>query len=417
MKANWKKNIAIFMASQALSLFGSSLVQYAMIWHITLTTKSGAFATVSILCGFLPTLILSPFGGVWADRYRRKNLIMIADGCIALTTLLLAVLFFMGHDHIWLLFAAMGVRALGSAVQTPAIAAMLPDIVPEEHLTRVNGINGTVQSLVNLLSPMLSAALLSLADLQHIFLVDVVTAAIAIIVMLLFLQVPAQKHAEQNREAAYFAQLKEGFRYIGRHRYLLNFFIFCALFFLMAAPMAFLTPLQVARNYGDDVWRLSAIEITFSIGMMAGGLLMATWGGFKNRTRSMALGFFAMGITTAAFGFRLPFWLYMAVMGVCGLSMPLFNTPAMVLVQERVEAGVLGRVFGVFTMMSSSLMPAGMLIFGPLADILPIEWLLLGTGVVIATISLLFISNKPLLAAGEPVRREAAEASLSVSKE
>ena len=84
LKENWLKNIILFLSSQTISLFGSSLVQYAIMWHITLTTESGLMMTLYIICGFIPTFILSPVAGVWADRYNRKMLIILADGLIAL---------------------------------------------------------------------------------------------------------------------------------------------------------------------------------------------------------------------------------------------------------------------------------------------------------------------------------------------
>jgi len=114
--SKWVKNTAVFLSSQAISIFGSSLVQYAITWHITITTQSGVYAMLAIVFGILPTFFLSPFGGVWADRYNRKTLIMLADGSIALCTLLVAIAFMLGHGAIWLLFVALAVRALGAAV-------------------------------------------------------------------------------------------------------------------------------------------------------------------------------------------------------------------------------------------------------------------------------------------------------------
>src|SRR5690625_688923 len=130
-KENWLKNIALFLSSQTISLFGSSLVQYAIMWHITLTTESGLMMTLYILCGFIPTFILSPIAGVWADRFNRKFLIAAADGLIALATLILAILFLMGFESIWLLFVMAGVRAFGTGIQMPAVGAILPQIVPQ----------------------------------------------------------------------------------------------------------------------------------------------------------------------------------------------------------------------------------------------------------------------------------------------
>src|SRR5690606_37756188 len=156
----WRRNIILFLTSQTISLFGSMLVQYAIMWYITLTTESGMMMTVFILCGFLPTFILSPVAGVWADRYNRKRLIMLADSLIAIATLILAILFLMGYDAIWLLFVMAAVRAFGTGIQMPAVGAILPQIVPKDMLTKVNGINGSIQAIIMFVSPLVSAALL-----------------------------------------------------------------------------------------------------------------------------------------------------------------------------------------------------------------------------------------------------------------
>ena len=121
MKNKWKKDIVLFIASQTISLLGSSLVQYAIMWHITLNTKSGVMMTVFIICGFLPTFFLSPFAGVWADRYNRKTIIILADLFIAVTTLFMAILFKLGYQSMGLLFVMSAFRAIGSGVQNPAI--------------------------------------------------------------------------------------------------------------------------------------------------------------------------------------------------------------------------------------------------------------------------------------------------------
>ena len=90
---NWKTKIILFLTAQTISLFGSSLVQYAIIWYITLTTSSGVMLTISTVCGFLPQIAISLFAGVWIDRYDRKKMIMLSDGIIAIATLVLAILF------------------------------------------------------------------------------------------------------------------------------------------------------------------------------------------------------------------------------------------------------------------------------------------------------------------------------------
>ena len=400
---NWKKNIIIFLSSQTISLFGSSLVQYAIMWHITLTTQSGMMMTLFILCGFIPTFILSPFGGVWADRYNRKVLIILSDGLIAVATLVMAIVFLMGYEALWLLFAMAAVRAIGTGIQGPAVGAILPQIVPEDKLTKVSGINGSIQAIIMFVSPMVSAALLTMATLEIIFFIDVVTAAIAIVTLLVFLKIKLHAKASEVQTSSYFSDFKAGLTYINNHAFLKKFFLFFSLFFVLMAPAAFLTPLQVTRSFGDEVWRLTAIEIAFSIGMMVGGGIIASWGGFSNKVHTMTLASIIMGICTIALGIMPIFWAYLLFMAIFGVSMPVFNTPTTVLIQERVEGDYLGRIFGVFGMIATSMMPIGMLIFGPMADVVRVEWILLGTGVLLLILGLLLGRNKVLLKAGEPV--------------
>lgn len=402
MHTHWKRDAALFFSSQTLSLLGSSLVQYAIMWHITLETKSGIMMTLSVICGFVPTLLLSPFAGVFADRYDRKKIIMLADGMIALVTLALALVFAAGHDALWLLLLAQAVRAVGSALQGPAVGAILPQIVPAESLMKANGINGTIQSTIMLVSPLVSGALMGLAPLQAIFFVDVATAALAIGVLLFFLRVPPHEKASRRQETSYFLDMRLGFRYIRDHRYLVRFFAYLGGFVFLVTPAAFLTPLQVTRSFGAEVWRLTAIEILFSSGMMLGGLVMSSWGGFKNRMRTMLLSNLIMAACTIALGFIPWFWLYLVAFGVFGVALPMYNTPAAVMLQEHVESDFLGRVYSVMTMLQTSLMPLGMLIFGPLADLVKIEWLLLATGAAMLSFALAVGGDKKLIEAGLP---------------
>ncbi|MCQ6563760.1 MFS transporter [Paenibacillus mendelii] len=409
MDHNWKKNIILFLSGQTISLFGTALVQYAIMWHITLTTQSGVMMTISIVCGFLPTFFLSPFAGVWADRYNRKKLIILSDSFIALSTLILAILFMNGYDALWLLFVTSAIRALGTAVQTPAVGAILPLLVPEDKLTKVNGVNGSIQALVMLTAPMLSAALLTMASIEIIFLIDVVTAAIAVAILLLFVRVKTHAKAAEQQTTSYFADMRKGFDYVKEHSYVKKFFLFMTFFMLLVAPAAFLTPLQVTRTFGEDVWRLTAIEIAFSIGMMLGGALIASWGGFSNKIHTMTLSCLMFGLCTVALGVVPNFWIYIAFMGLAGVSMPLFNTPATVLLQEKVEVDYMGRVFGVMGMISSVTMPMGMLVFGPLADVVDIEWLLIVSGALLFIQAFFLLGNKSLVEAGKPVAKPETE--------
>ena len=359
---NWKKNAVFFLGGQTLSLFGSSLVQYAMMWRLTLDTQSGFVMTGYIIAGFLPAFVLSPFAGVWADRYDRKKIIAIADAFIAVVSIITAVLLSFNFSEVFLFFTAAALRSLGNAVHQPAVGAFLPRIVPKEQLTRVNGINGTLQSALMLVSPIAAGSLLAVLPMNYIFLIDALTALLAISVLIFC--VHEQKKEDTSVQAdntqpdtassappasgGFLSDFKGGLSYIKNHRYLLSFFAYNAVLLILVSPAAFLTPLQTARSYGSEVWRLTSIEIVFSVGMMIGGGVIAAWGGFKNRMKTilsantvMAFCTFALGLSpffsrilgldnSVLFGITnlLPFIIYLFFMGIFGIALPLMNTPA-----------------------------------------------------------------------------------------
>jgi len=404
MDINWKKNTALFLVGQALSLFGTMIVQYAITWHITLKSQSGMMMAIFTVAGFLPMFFISPFAGVWIDRFNKKYIINIADGAIAFVSLIVAIFLMLGFESYMVLLVCAVVRAFGQGVQTPAVGAFIPEIVPQEQLTKTNGIQSSIQSFITLTSPMIGGVLMTFAPLEILFFLDVVTAFIGICIVFFFVKVPQKENLKtitgEQTKTTYFNDLKEGFGYIKKHGFVLRMIIFISIFSILISPAAILTPLQIARNFGGDVWRLSVMEILFSAGMMLGGLLIGFWGGFKNRIYTMAFACVLIGIQTIGLGLVRNYWVYIAIMAVIGMTVPLYNAPSMVLFQTKVEANYLGRVFSVFTMVSSIMMPLGMVIFGPIADIVSINIILVLTGTGISLLSIVFVTSKTLLNAG-----------------
>ncbi len=392
---NWKRNATLYIIGQFVSMFGSMLVQHAITWQITLETKSGVIMTLFTCAALLPMTLISPFAGVWADRHNRKHLIIISDACIALITLGLAVAYISGYKNIWLMFIVVIARSFGQGIQQPAVSAMIPQIVPTESLQRFNGIQSSIQSLNMFVAPMAAGALLSFLSIEYIFFVDVVTAAIGISIVLIFVKVSGVPRTEELKHGvqAYFHELREGLRYINSKAWLKLIIIYSAFFSFFASPAALLTPLQTARTFGDDVWRLTAIEIVFSIGAVVGGILISVWGGFKNKAHTIVMACALFGLTGFLLGVVPNFWIYLGVMLICGVTMPLFNTPSMTLLQSKIEPDKMGRVFSVMMMFGGLAMPLGMVVFGPLGDVVRIEWLLIASGIVI------FVSGLALLRA------------------
>lgn len=377
MEKSWKQKTGLFLSSQAISLFGSSLVQYAIIWYITLQTKSGVMTTIATLCGFIPQVLISLFAGVWADKYNKKMLIILADGAIACSTLIIAVLFLTGIDSMWLLFLVLVIRSFGSGIQTPTTTSFIPEIVPEDKLMRVNGVNSSIQSIMLILSPAASGALLANVDLGYIFFIDVITAVIGITIFS-FVRVHYQKRGKEKVD--YFASIKEGISYTRNHRLVSRLMVYLLLANVLIAPLAILTPLLVTRSFGADPWYLTLNEMVFFIGNIVGGVVISAWGGFKNKMRTIGTGCLICGALSVLLGLPFPFTAYLIWMGLCGVTMPMFNTPFITLFQETVDADKQGRVFSLISVVTGAIMPLAMIVFGPLADYVKIEYILIVTG-------------------------------------
>lgn len=389
----WKKKTALFLSSQSMSLFGSMLVQYAIIWHVTLSTESGVILTISTIAGFLPQIVISLFAGVWADRYHRKVLIIAADALTAASTLILAIFFLAGYRELWLIFLVSGIRSIGAGVQMPAVGALIPQIVPADRLIRVNSINSTLQPMIMIIAPVVSGALLSFSRLEYIFFIDVITAIIAV-ALLIVLKVPMHQRSAETQSTGYLDELKAGLAYIGQNRAIKTLFLFFTFIFLLIAPVAFLTPLLVTRSFGDEVWRLTANEVTFFVGSVLGGFIMTAWGGFKNHFKTIGLSSILWAVLFTGLGLSQHFTLYLVFMFLSGIPMPMWGASTTTLLQEIVEPQVQGRVFGVQQLIMSTVMPLGMLIFGPLADVFTVETLLIVSSGLMAVPGVWIFFNK-----------------------
>lgn len=385
MNQSWKNTAARFLTAQTISLFGSSLVQYAIVWYVTLSTSSGRMLTISTVCGFAPQIAISLFAGVWIDRYDRKMLIMLSDTVIALSTLILAIAFLSGHRNIWLLFAVLMIRSAGTGIQTPAVNAVIPQIVPQEHLMRVNGIQSTITALIMFLSPAVSGAILSVSTLETTLFIDVFTALIGVGITSV-LAIPGYRKDRMEDHAGTssgISSLKQGFLYLKTDSFVRHLLLFQIAVLFLISPSAFLTPLMVSRTFGPQVWRLTASEMTYSIGSVLGGILITSWGGFKKRLKTTVLAGWLYGVLMAGLGMAPAFLIYLACNMMIGITSPCYNSPITVSIQEQVPASMQGRVFSFMQISTSCALPLGMMVFGPLADAVRIQTLLIGGGVAV----------------------------------
>lgn len=378
----WKKKTVTFLISQGVTLFGSSLVQFAIVWYVTLKTSSGAWVSALTICSFVPQFLISFFSGVWADRYPRKRLIILADCVIAAATLTLALLMpFIGEDTKLLtaLLIASVIRSLGAGVQTPAVGAMIPQLVPEEHLMRFNGINATLQSVVQFAAPAAAGAILTFGTLRSTLFIDIATAVIGVGILSCIV-IPKQERKEDAVTPSVLTEMKQGMKYALTDGFIGKLLLAYGIFIFLAVPAGFLATLFVSRTYGDSYFYLTLVELIGFAGMAAGGVLIGTWGGFPNRVKTLLVGLAAFGALGIGMGAIRSFPVYLALMVIYGVALTMVQTAVTTLIQEKSEAIMQGRVFGFLTAMYSGCLPIGMAVFGPLSDVMPMRLLMIVTG-------------------------------------
>ena len=386
-QSNWRKRTILFFLSQCITLFGSQVVQMAIVWYVTLQTNSGAWIAAFSVCSYLLQFFVSFIGGVWADRYNRKYLIIGADALIAAVTLaMMLIMPYITAAPVLLtaLLLMSIIRSAGAGVQNPAVNAVIPQLVPEEHLMRYNGINATMQSVVQFGAPAAAAVVLTMSTLRTTLLIDIVTAVIGIGVFSCIL-LPKQEKSQEMTSVL--ADIGIGLRYAYSCITVRKTLIVYSLFVFFTVPAGYLSGLLVTRVFGDTYWYLTAVELVGFGGMMLGGLLMSIWGGFKSRRLTLSAGLGMFGTMAIGMGVSRHFILYLVLMALYGIALTTVQTTITTMLQENSEASMQGRVFGLMSSLYSSCYPIGMALFGPLADTIPLQGIMIFSGVALIVVA------------------------------
>ena len=395
-QTNWKSQAMLFLISQCITLFGSTLVQMAIVWYVTIQTSSGVWVAAFTVCSYLPQFLISFVAGVWADRHSRKKLIIGADSLIALVTFLMVLAIPHIRDKTVVLGGLLVmsvIRSFGAGIQTPAVNAVIPQLVPEDQIMRFNGINATMQSVVQFAAPAAAGVLLTINTLSSTLIIDTATAIVGIG---LLSAVIIPKQAIQNKGTSVFLDMKIGIKYTLSDKLIGKVLTVYGLFIFLCVPAGFLSQLFVSRVYGETYWYLSAVELAGFIGMVAGGILMSIWGGFKSRVTTMSVGLIAFGSLAIGMGLSKQFALYLTLMIIYGVAITMVQTATTTLIQEKAEISMQGRVFGLLGAMYSGFLPVGMAIFGPMADEISLKWIMIGSGIALIALSIFVGTNKEM---------------------
>lgn len=392
MKKNnlWKKKAVAFITSQAVSLFGSSIVQMAIVWYVTMQTSSGIWLTILTLSSFLPQMIISPFAGVWADRYNKKKIIILADVLIAVSTLILAIFLQinnLANTSLMAIVVVSIVRSIGTGIQTPTVNSMIPLLVPEDKLMKFNGVNSSIQSVIQFASPLVAGGILVLGSISNILFIDVITAVIGVSI-LSFIKIEQKSIQKIEEKASTINDIKEGIRFSISDKLIGKLLLIYGIFIFLSVPSSFMSSLIITRNFGQDYMYLSICETIGFVGMFLGGLLLGTWGGFKNRNKTLTLGMILYSIFAIALGLVTQYWMFVALIFFISFSIPIIQTTTMTILQEKVQTQMQGRIFSLLNAIFSGLMPLGMILFGVLADIVSMNYLIIPAGAILLLIGI-----------------------------
>jgi DHA3 family macrolide efflux protein-like MFS transporter len=376
--AGWRWRYWSIFSGQSLSVIGSAMTQFVLIWWITDTVGTfGALATAGLM-GLLPQALLGPIGGTFADRYSRRMLMMLPDAIGAGCILVLIALFLHGSVALWHVYAAMFVRSAAAAFQMPAAAASEAMLVPVQFLPRAVGLNQTMMGIVTVAAAPLGALAIGVMPVGMALWIDVATAALGI-VPLLFFRIPQQRLPGERR--GIWREFGEGVAVVWRSPRLRRVYVLLTVVVLVVIPSAELLPLLVKQHFGGGAPAVAMLEGLGGAGMVAGGAIVALF--VPKRLVSWVLWGFTLSCATLAATALVPpnlFWLAAVFWTLSGVTFILGDAPFTALIQTTVPNHLQGRVLALLGTMMGLAAPVGLLAAAPLGEIVGVRWLFVLTG-------------------------------------
>ncbi len=413
--SHWARRFFTLWTGQALSLLGSQLVQFSIIWYLTQKTQSATTLAIASMMGLLPQVLLSPFIGTWVDRGNRRWILIAADATVALATACLVILFAYDWVQTWHIYVVLFVRAVAGGFHQSAFGASVVLLVPREHLARIQGLNQALHGGMNIISAPLGAFLLSVLPMPAILGIDVVTALLAVTI-LLFIQIP-QPPRTSTAKATFWQDFASGFHYIITWRglvILLGLVMVINFFFSALEP---LTPLLITNHFHGSARELGWWLASFAVGTVLGGLLLGVWGGFRRKVVTAQVGLVLAGLSTIVVS-RLSadlFWVGLTANAAVGFLLPIINGSYGATLQSVILPEMQGRVFAFIMSAAMLISPLALMIAGPFADAFGIQAWFLITGISCTLMGMLGFFSRDVMQM-ENRTMEGASSSLTISQ-
>ncbi len=381
---NWKKVFGIIWTGQLFSTLSSGVVGYAVVFWLSMETRSAEVLAFTTIAHMLPQLVMGPLTGVFIDRWDRRRVMILADVFIALCSAFMALLFYLDKVELGHIYLLLALRSAGSAFHMPAMQASVPLLAPESELMRVAGVNQVIQSVSSIAGPALAALLISYFSMTNVLLFDVLGATMACI-SLVMVTIPNPARQPDAHPPDIVREMKEGILAVVENRGMLWLFIFAILANFLIMPVAALFPLMTVNHFAGGTYQMSLVEVSWGAGMLLGGALLGILKMKTDRITLINSMYWLLGLTFALSGLlpanRFAYFVALTLLG--GVSGAIYFGSFNVVLQTNIEPVVLGRVFSLFG--SITLLPSmiGLLQTGFIADSIGVTntFIISGTGI------------------------------------
>lgn len=386
------RNYLFFWSGQLVSLFGSSIAQFVIIWWITIETGSALYLSLAFFLGLAPMVILSPFAGVIVDRYSRRTLIGVVDLLQALVTVVIIFLLWIGTISLWLILLLLSLRGIFQAFHSPATAAVIPLMVPKEKLSRMNGVNYLFTGAVNLVGPVIAALLLEFWKIYEILWIDAGTFLVALI-PLLMIKIPSVMR-KQDR-SPFRKDFMEGLAFVKKARGFLPMLILATVLNFLLTPLSTQLSYFVKFEHLGNASDLAFVMASLQGGILAGGIVMSVTKGFKKKMVAVLFSLYIIFLGYALVALT-PTGLFLfmgASVLLLAICLPIANVSIMTIMQTVIPLEMQGRMSSVTMALASAAQPLGMILSGVIVELTRASYLFLGcalSGVLVLTLSWLF---------------------------
>ena len=361
------RTFTLVWVGQLISTLGSSMTRFGLaIWIFTETGSTIQLALL-VLAATLPGVLMSPFSGSLIDRWDRRIAMIVSDAGAALGTLAIGVLLITGSLEVWHLYAALAFSSVFGSFQFPAYSAATTLLVPKEQYGRAAGMVQLAGSIGNVAAPAIAAVVVVTSGLTVLFIIDFVTFAIAV-GTLAFVRFPNPERSSKQPVTVMglLREAKEGLAFVTKRRGLLILLLtFAAVNFAFSSQAVLLVPLLLSLAPESTTGVVVSIS---SFGLVAGSLLMSTWGGSSRRIRDLFVALGVMGVGLFFTGLRPSVLLVLVAITVAHFALPVAAGSSQALWQAKVPPSLQGRVFAVRQMFSFAAIPASFLLAGFLTE-------------------------------------------------